>query len=61
MPLIQQELPEGKWFCCMDRSRIHSTLQKLLVGGAEKLPDSLLTVMKKIMTKKVQTPIPILM
>ncbi|KAK9290995.1 hypothetical protein L1049_009178 [Liquidambar formosana] len=42
-----KELPEGKWFCCVDCSRIHSTLQKLLVGGAEKLPDSLLTVMKK--------------
>ncbi|XP_024022980.1 uncharacterized protein LOC21405419 [Morus notabilis] len=42
-----KELPRGKWFCCMDCSRIHSTLQKLLVSEAEKLPDSLLDAMKK--------------
>ncbi|GAV58912.1 PHD domain-containing protein [Cephalotus follicularis] len=42
-----KELPKGKWFCCMDCSRIHSTLQKLLVRGAEKLPDHLLDAIKK--------------
>jgi hypothetical protein len=31
----------------MDCSRIHSTLQKLLIRGAEKLPDSLLNDIKK--------------
>ena len=47
MLLIWQELPKGNWFCCMDCSRIHSTLQKLLIRGAEKLPDSLLNDIKK--------------
>lgn len=42
-----KELPKGNWFCCMDCSRIHSTLQKLLIRGAEKLPDSLLNDIKK--------------
>ncbi|XP_054812842.1 uncharacterized protein LOC129313599 isoform X2 [Prosopis cineraria] len=41
-----KELPEGNWFCCTDCSRIHSTLQKFLVRGAEKLPDSLVDVMR---------------
>jgi len=47
MLLVWQELPKGNWFCCMDCSRIHSTLQKLLIRGAEKLPDSLLNDIKK--------------
>nr|TKR66540.1 hypothetical protein D5086_0000310160 [Populus alba] len=42
-----KELPKGNWFCCMDCSRIHSTLQKLRIRGAEKLPDSLLNDIKK--------------
>ncbi|XVE61612.1 hypothetical protein DITRI_Ditri06bG0054300 [Diplodiscus trichospermus] len=42
-----REIPRGKWFCCSDCSRIHSSLQKLLIRGAEKLPDSLLDVIKK--------------
>ncbi|PQQ19766.1 uncharacterized protein Pyn_35092 [Prunus yedoensis var. nudiflora] len=42
-----KELPKGKWFCCMDCSKIHSILQKLLTRGAEKLPDSHLDVIKK--------------
>ncbi|PPD90040.1 hypothetical protein GOBAR_DD13036 [Gossypium barbadense] len=37
-----REIPKGKWFCCSDCGRIHSTLQKLLIHGAERLPDSLL-------------------
>ena len=52
MPLVQQEIPRGKWFCCSDCSRIHSTLQKLLIRGAEKLPDSLLDVIKKKYVEK---------
>ncbi|KAF8042710.1 hypothetical protein BT93_A1136 [Corymbia citriodora subsp. variegata] len=44
---ILKELPEGKWFCCTDCSRIHSTLQDLLVRGEEKLQDSLLNILKK--------------
>lgn len=31
----------------MDCTRIHSTLQKLQVSGAEKLPDSVLEVIRK--------------
>ncbi|KAJ7972306.1 Zinc finger, FYVE/PHD-type [Quillaja saponaria] len=42
-----KELPQGKWFCCSDCKRIHSTLQNLLLSGAEKLPDSLLYAIKK--------------
>ncbi|KAF5747855.1 hypothetical protein HS088_TW05G00584 [Tripterygium wilfordii] len=42
-----KELPKGKWFCCVDCSKIHSTLQKLLICGAERLPDSFLNVLKK--------------
>ncbi|KAG2682834.1 hypothetical protein I3760_10G002400, partial [Carya illinoinensis] len=45
--LCDQELPEGEWFCSVDCTRISSTLQKLLVRGAEKLPDSLLDVIKR--------------
>ncbi|XP_059626948.1 uncharacterized protein LOC132269709 [Cornus florida] len=40
-------LPEGKWFCCMECSRIHYALQKLVVSGEEKLPETLLNVIKK--------------
>lgn len=50
--LISQELPRGKWFCCQDCDNIHSTLQQLLVSGAEKLPDSLLESMKKKLEEK---------
>uniref|UniRef100_A0A5B7AX25 PHD-type domain-containing protein n=2 Tax=Davidia involucrata TaxID=16924 RepID=A0A5B7AX25_DAVIN len=42
-----KELPKGKWFCCMDCSRIYSALQNLLFRGEEKLPDFLLDVIKK--------------
>ncbi|XWS43506.1 hypothetical protein CRYUN_Cryun16bG0109900 [Craigia yunnanensis] len=47
-----REIPRGKWFCCSDCSTIHSTLQKLLIRGAEKLPDSLLDVLKKKYVEK---------
>ncbi|XWS73994.1 hypothetical protein CRYUN_Cryun02cG0177200 [Craigia yunnanensis] len=42
-----KELPKGKWFCCTDCNRIHSALQKLIVRGEEKLPESSLRVVKK--------------
>ncbi|XP_022755912.1 uncharacterized protein LOC111303754 isoform X2 [Durio zibethinus] len=42
-----KELPKGKWFCCKDCNRIHSALQKLIVRGEEKLPDSSLHIIKK--------------
>ncbi|KAK8315487.1 hypothetical protein V6Z12_D01G245800 [Gossypium hirsutum] len=47
-----REIPKGKWFCCSDCGRIHSTLQKLLIHGAERLPDSLLDVLKKKYAEK---------
>ncbi|KAI4349071.1 hypothetical protein L6164_009713 [Bauhinia variegata] len=47
-----KELPEGNWYCCPDCTRIHSTLQNLLVRGAEKLSDSLLDVLKKKQAEK---------
>ncbi|KAA8518666.1 hypothetical protein F0562_016140 [Nyssa sinensis] len=42
-----KELPKGKWFCCMDCRRIYSALQNLVTRVEEKLPDSLLDVIKK--------------
>lgn len=42
-----RELPKGKWFCCMDCSRINSVLQNLLVQEAEKLPEFHLNAIKK--------------
>lgn len=51
--VMLQELPKGKWFCCMDCERIFSALQKLLIRGEEKIPDSLLDVMKKKHEEKV--------
>ncbi|CAK9182832.1 unnamed protein product [Ilex paraguariensis] len=42
-----KELPKGKWFCSTDCNKIHSALQKLLADGEEKLPDSLMDVIKK--------------
>ncbi|KAE8719027.1 Acyl-CoA N-acyltransferase with RING/FYVE/PHD-type zinc finger domain isoform 2 [Hibiscus syriacus] len=47
-----REIPKGKWFCCSDCSRIQSTLQKLLTCGAEKLPASLLNVIRKKYVEK---------
>ncbi|XP_022742168.1 uncharacterized protein LOC111293619 isoform X2 [Durio zibethinus] len=42
-----REIPRGKWFCCSDCSRIHSTLWTLLIRGAEKLPEFFLDIVKK--------------
>lgn len=44
---VLQEIPKGKWFCCPDCHRVHSALQKLVVHGGQKLPDSLLNVVRK--------------
>ncbi|KAJ0259672.1 Uncharacterized protein HA466_0059920 [Hirschfeldia incana] len=41
-----KELPKGNWFCSMDCTRINSTLQKLLLGGAETLSDSSLETIR---------------
>lgn len=51
--VMLQELPKGKWFCCMDCERISSALQNLLIRGEERIPDSLLDVMKKKHEEKV--------
>ncbi|KAL5995185.1 hypothetical protein ACLOJK_025243 [Asimina triloba] len=42
-----KELPKGKWFCCMDCNKIHSAMEKLVFRGSEKLPDSLLDVVRR--------------
>ena len=42
-----QELPDGKWFCSMDCRRVESSLQNLLVRGVEKLPESLVDIIRK--------------
>ncbi|CAL5422272.1 unnamed protein product [Camellia sinensis] len=52
-----KELPKGKWFCCMNCRRISSALQNLLVRGDEKIPDSLLDVIKKKHVDKISDTI----
>ncbi|KAK7396614.1 hypothetical protein VNO78_17742 [Psophocarpus tetragonolobus] len=47
-----KELPEGIWLCCNDCTRIHSTLENLLVRGAERLPEFLLDAIKKKQEEK---------
>ncbi|KAJ8749990.1 hypothetical protein K2173_013905 [Erythroxylum novogranatense] len=42
-----KELPKGDWFCCSGCARMYSALQKLVIRGEEKLPDSCLNVIKK--------------
>lgn len=55
MPPTLQELPKGKWFCCMDCSRINSVLQNLLVQEAEKLPEFHLNAIKKYAGNSLET------
>ncbi|KAL1351979.1 hypothetical protein AAHE18_06G133400 [Arachis hypogaea] len=52
-----KELPVGKWLCCNDCTRIHSTLENLLVMGAERLPESLLGIIKKKQEEKGLEPL----
>lgn len=52
-----QELPEGDWLCCNDCTRIHTTLENLLVTGAERLPESLLDVIKKKRVERCLEPL----
>ncbi|KAM1056303.1 hypothetical protein ACFX13_030469 [Malus domestica] len=47
-----KEIPKDKWFCCSDCFRVHSALQKLVAHGEQKLPDSLLNVVRKKHNKK---------
>lgn len=49
---MQQELPKGMWFCCIDCGRIYSALQNLLTRGAEKLPNSQFDIIKKKLKDK---------
>ncbi|KAL6952659.1 hypothetical protein U1Q18_043385, partial [Sarracenia purpurea var. burkii] len=51
--VCDQELPKGKCFCCIDCRRIYSTLQNLLIRGEEKIPGSLLDVIKRKREDKV--------
>ncbi|ESW34810.1 hypothetical protein PHAVU_001G183200 [Phaseolus vulgaris] len=52
-----KELPEGNWLCCNDCTQIHCTLENLLVRGAERLPESLLGVIKEKQGEKGLEPI----
>ncbi|CAN6477008.1 unnamed protein product [Victoria cruziana] len=47
-----KELPKEKWFCCTDCSRINTSLQKLILRGAEKLPPSLSNTVRKKLEEK---------
>ncbi|CAN1252840.1 Increased DNA methylation 1 [Linum perenne] len=42
-----KELPEGNWFCCKECDTIHSSLQKLVVRGEEKLTDEVIKQKQK--------------
>ncbi|KAL9318954.1 hypothetical protein ACSQ67_015471 [Phaseolus vulgaris] len=52
-----KELPEGDWLCCNDCTRIHTTLENLLVTVAERLPESLLDVIKKKHVERCLEPL----
>ncbi|XP_073223686.1 uncharacterized protein [Cicer arietinum] len=52
-----KELPEGDWLCCNDCIRIHSILENLLVRVAERLPESLLDVIKKKQEERCLEPL----
>ncbi|XP_058738080.1 uncharacterized protein LOC131610206 isoform X2 [Vicia villosa] len=52
-----KELPKGNWLCSDDCKRIHSTLENVLVRGAERLPQSLLSVIEKKHGEKGLDPI----
>ncbi|CAI8602516.1 unnamed protein product [Vicia faba] len=52
-----KELPEGDWLCCNDCTRIHSILGNLLVRVAERLPESLLDVIKKKQEERYLEPL----
>ncbi|XP_062013756.1 uncharacterized protein LOC133730101 [Rosa rugosa] len=47
-----KEVPKEKWFCHPDCLRVHSALQKLVVHGQQKLPESLLNVVRKKKNEK---------
>ncbi|XP_010260093.1 PREDICTED: uncharacterized protein LOC104599305 [Nelumbo nucifera] len=47
-----KELPKGKWFCCEDCSRIHSTLQNLLLSGTVMIPPSVSSIINKKLVEK---------
>ncbi|KAK7345466.1 hypothetical protein VNO77_16070 [Canavalia gladiata] len=49
-----KELPEGDWLCCNDCTRIHSTLENLLVRVSERVPESLLDVIKKKQVERLE-------
>ncbi|KAM5584297.1 hypothetical protein ABKV19_003924 [Rosa sericea] len=42
-----KEVPKEKWFCHPDCLKTHSALQKLVVHGQQKLPESLLNAVRK--------------
>ncbi|KAJ7981075.1 putative Acyl-CoA N-acyltransferase with RING/FYVE/PHD-type zinc finger domain [Quillaja saponaria] len=42
-----KELPQGNWFCSTNCTHIHSALLNLVAHGEEKLPVSLLNIIKK--------------
>nr|KYP42930.1 hypothetical protein KK1_035637 [Cajanus cajan] len=52
-----KELPEGDWLCCNDCTKIHATLENLLVRVAERLPESLLDVIKKKQVERCLEPL----
>lgn len=44
--LFHQELPKGKWFCCIECNKVHSALENLVVEGEQMLPDSLVNAIR---------------
>ncbi|GAA0138767.1 hypothetical protein LIER_00451 [Lithospermum erythrorhizon] len=41
------ELPEGKWFCCVECNKVHTALEKLVADGEMQIPEFLLATIKE--------------
>lgn len=52
MTILQQELPEEEWFCCLDCKRIYIVLKDLIVSGAAKLSHSILDITREKLNGK---------
>ncbi|CAH8382683.1 unnamed protein product [Eruca vesicaria subsp. sativa] len=51
-----KEIPQDKWFCCSDCSRIHTALQSSVSGGPQTIPTLLLdTLRRKYREKGINT------
>ncbi|PIA38986.1 hypothetical protein AQUCO_02700278v1 [Aquilegia coerulea] len=47
-----KELPKGKWFCCEHCSRVHATLQNLVLTGVKVIPPSMSNIIRRKLIEK---------